>query len=105
MTKRQVELIPEKVSDEVKAMMDPEGATKAIRFLADEVTQMFRELSEHRSQTEGHARQILSRRQTRLLNKLHELFPDNPSIVESAYGLMAPVLETHFERQRGKKFK
>ena len=107
MTKRQVDLIPKKVSEELNAILrplNPVACDAAIRFLADEITQMFRELSEHRSSTEGKARQVLSRRELRVLRKIEELFPDEQSVIEDAYKLMIEVLEQQFNRQRGRKY-
>lgn len=107
MTKQQQDLIPKKTSDKIKEILRPLGpdaCEAAVIFLADEITQMFRELSEKRSASEGEARQVLSRREARLLNKLQELFPEAQSQIEDAYALMREVLEMQFDRQKGKKY-
>ena len=77
MAGKDVDLIPRKVSDEFKDILGLGVGETVIRFLADEITQMFRELSEHRSMTE---------------------------VILSVYPLMREVIERHFERQRGKKY-
>ena len=103
MAGKDVDLIPRKVSDEFKDILGLGVGETVIRFLADEITQMFRELSEHRSMTEVRARGILSKREERLLAKLNELV-SNDDVILSVYPLMREVIERHFERQRGKKY-
>lgn len=103
------ELVPEKAANKLHEMLnpiDPQRAQSLIVFLVNELKEMFRELSEHRSSTEGKARQVLARRQTRLLDKIDELFPEaGQSVVEAAYSVASEVLTNHFDRQRGKKYK
>jgi len=103
MTVKDVDLIPKKVSDELKEALGQGVGEPVIRFLADEITQMFRELSEHRSMTEVKARSILARREERLLVKLNELV-SNDDIILLVYPLLRSVIEKQFERQEGKKY-
>ena len=107
MTRKEQDLIPKKTSESIKEILrplNPDACEAAIIFLTDEINQMFRELSEKRSASEGAARQVLARREARVLAKLQELFPEAQAQVEDVYALMRNVIETHFERQKGKKY-
>lgn len=103
MTVKNVDLVPKKVSDGLKDVLGLSVGESIIRFLADEITQMFRELSEHRSMTEVKARSILARREERLLVKLSDLV-SNDDLVIDVYAILRSVMEGHFDSQRGKKY-
>ncbi|MBD3312325.1 hypothetical protein GF352_02625 [archaeon] len=101
------ELIPERVTSELKEIFDPvspEATDSVIKFLVSELKSMFRELSEMRSAEEDDAREVLSRHEVGVLKKLEELFPEYPSRVQDAFALMTGVIEDKFERQRGMKY-
>ncbi len=107
MSHRGAELIPRHVIDDVNEMLrplNPNAADSLLRYVADELTSMFRELSEERSADEGKARLVLSRKEERLFEKLNELLPGEQSLIEELFKVLRPVFEQHFENQRGRKY-
>ncbi len=102
------ELIPKKLESKIKDILNPINpglSDTIINFLVHLTKDMFRELSEMRSAGEGEARQVLSSHEEKLLDKLNELLPNYPDLVNDLFLMCREVLEKHFERQRGLKYK
>ena len=102
-----MELVPKRVTNELSEVLDPispELTDNVVNFAVNELKKLFRELSEHRSSSEGKARQVLSRYQERLLTKLGDELPEREVQVEKAYELLNNVYVKHFENQKGKKY-
>jgi hypothetical protein len=101
------ELIPDNIKSELEEILkpiNPELYDTAVKFLVSELKAMFRELSEHRSSTEANAREVLARRQERVLVKLQELFDGYQVQIEEAFRLMSELMQEQFNKQKGKKY-